>query len=72
MCLPTGAAHTVYAVRPLALPGCEVGACNGYGGQGSLRLAGYGVELALKNMEYKAMDEKVQTRFKSCFSGAQL
>ncbi|KAK9830935.1 hypothetical protein WJX81_007880 [Elliptochloris bilobata] len=53
-----GAARLAYAVRPLALEGCEVGLCGGYGQGGPLQLAGYGVELALKNMEYKAMDEK--------------
>ena len=55
-----GAARLAYAVRPLALEGCDAGACGDYGRGGPLQLAGYGVELALKNMEYKAMDEKAR------------
>lgn len=55
-----GAAQLAYAVRPLALEGCDAGACGDYGRGGPLQLAGYGVELALKNMEYKAMDEKAR------------
>ena len=54
------AARLAYAVRPLALEGCDAGACGDYGRGGPLQLAGYGVELALKNMEYKAMDEKAR------------
>lgn len=39
--------------------GCEVkiNSCGAVGTRGSLNLGGYGVELALKNMEYKAMDD---------------
>lgn len=55
-----GAARLAYAVRPLALEGCDAGPCGDYGRGGPLQLAGYGVELALKNMEYKAMDEKAR------------
>ena len=55
-----GVARLAYAVRPLALEGCDARACGDYGRGGPLQLAGYGVELALKNMEYKAMDEKAR------------
>lgn len=50
-----------YVVRPLVLPGCEskVGRCEAIGTRDPLSLGGYGVELALKNMEYKAMDDSV-------------
>ncbi|CAI9103836.1 OLC1v1002407C1 [Oldenlandia corymbosa var. corymbosa] len=50
-----------YVVRPLLLPGCEskVGHCEAIGTKDALSLGGYGVELALKNMEYKAMDDSV-------------
>ncbi len=47
-------------MRPVALAGCDAGPCGGHGAGGPLRLGGFGVELALKNMEYKAMDEKVR------------
>ncbi|XP_024024438.1 UDP-glucose:glycoprotein glucosyltransferase isoform X2 [Morus notabilis] len=48
-----------YAVRPVLPSGCEakIGHCGGVGTRNSLNLGGYGVELALKNMEYKAMDD---------------
>jgi len=48
-----------YIVRPVLSSGCERDAerCarSGYGGP--VNLGGYGVELALKNMEYKAIDD---------------
>lgn len=39
--------------------GCEAnfGHCGSVGAGETLNLGGYGVELALKNMEYKAMDD---------------
>ncbi|XVE66939.1 hypothetical protein DITRI_Ditri08aG0119800 [Diplodiscus trichospermus] len=48
-----------YVVRPALPSGCEaeVGLCGAVGTKDSLNLGGYGVELALKNMEYKAMDD---------------
>ncbi|KAK8617673.1 hypothetical protein V6N13_080581 [Hibiscus sabdariffa] len=48
-----------YVVRPVLPSGCEgeVGPCGAVGAMDSLNLGGYGVELALKNMEYKAMDD---------------
>lgn len=48
-----------YVVRPVLPSGCEaeVGQCGAIGVGESLNLGGYGVELALKNMEYKAMDD---------------
>ncbi|KAG6709705.1 hypothetical protein I3842_06G146800 [Carya illinoinensis] len=48
-----------YVVRPVLPSGCEakIGHCGAVGTRDSLNLGGYGVELALKNMEYKAMDD---------------
>ncbi|KAK8714348.1 hypothetical protein V6N13_149541 [Hibiscus sabdariffa] len=48
-----------YVVRPVLPSSCEgeVGPCGAVGAMDSLNLGGYGVELALKNMEYKAMDD---------------
>eukprot|EP00257_Ricinus_communis_P021573 XP_015581097.1 UDP-glucose:glycoprotein glucosyltransferase isoform X1 [Ricinus communis] len=48
-----------YIVRPVLPSGCEakVSHCGAIGSEESLNLGGYGVELALKNMEYKAMDD---------------
>ncbi|CAL1352591.1 unnamed protein product [Linum trigynum] len=48
-----------YVVRPVLPSGCEseVHHCVAVGARESLNLGGYGVELALKNMEYKAMDD---------------
>lgn len=49
----------MYVVRPVLPSGCEanVGICGAVGVKDSLNLGGYGVELALKNMEYKAIDD---------------
>ena len=53
-----GGVALVYAVRPMLMPGCsEGGACSLLGTEGPLHLAGYGVELAIKNMEYSALDD---------------
>lgn len=48
-----------YIVRPVLPSGCEanIGSCGAVGATDSLNLGGYGVELAFKNMEYKAMDD---------------
>ncbi|KAL2460508.1 UDP-glucose:glycoprotein glucosyltransferase [Abeliophyllum distichum] len=48
-----------YVVRPVLPSGCESksGPCGAIGAEEPLNLGGYGVELALKNMEYKAMDD---------------
>nr|DAD24321.1 TPA_asm: hypothetical protein HUJ06_025785 [Nelumbo nucifera] len=48
-----------YVVRPVLPSGCEAasGQCGAIGTGDSPNLGGYGVELALKNMEYKAMDD---------------
>ncbi|XP_043704312.1 UDP-glucose:glycoprotein glucosyltransferase [Telopea speciosissima] len=48
-----------YVVRPVLPSGCEAasGHCGAVGAKDALNLGGYGVELALKNMEYKAMDD---------------
>ena len=48
-----------YVVRPVLPSGCEAdaGHCSAVGARDYLHLGGYGVELALKNMEYKAMDD---------------
>lgn len=49
----------IYVVRPVLPSGCEskVGVCGALGTEDYVNLGGYGVELALKNMEYKAMDD---------------
>jgi UDP-glucose:glycoprotein glucosyltransferase len=48
-----------YVVRPVLPLGCEgkTRPCGAIGARDNVSLAGYGVELALKNMEYKAMDD---------------
>ncbi|KAJ4966264.1 hypothetical protein NE237_018113 [Protea cynaroides] len=48
-----------YVVRPVLPSGCEAASshCGAVGAMDALNLGGYGVELALKNMEYKAMDD---------------
>ncbi|KAK6945622.1 Glucosyltransferase 24, catalytic domain [Dillenia turbinata] len=48
-----------YVVRPVLPTGCEAttGPCGAIGTKDPVNLGGYGVELALKNMEYKAMDD---------------
>jgi UDP-glucose:glycoprotein glucosyltransferase len=49
----------VYAYRPVLLPGCggKGDACVDLGTGELLQLPGFGVELALKNMEYSALDD---------------
>ncbi|KAJ0970439.1 hypothetical protein J5N97_023316 [Dioscorea zingiberensis] len=48
-----------YVVRPVLPSGCQAitSYCGGIGTSDAVHLGGYGVELALKNMEYKAMDD---------------
>ncbi|XAR56342.1 hypothetical protein NMG60_11036790 [Bertholletia excelsa] len=48
-----------YVVRPVLPSGCEskISHCATVGASDPVNLGGYGVELALKNMEYKAMDD---------------
>lgn len=48
-------------MRPILPSGCEekAGLCGAVGATDSMNLGGYGVELALKNMEYKAMDDSM-------------
>ncbi|CAA0841506.1 UDP-glucose\\x3aglycoprotein glucosyltransferase [Striga hermonthica] len=48
-----------YVIRSVLLSGCEPkgASCGAMGSGEPLNLGGYGVELALKNMEYKAMDD---------------
>ncbi|RDY03533.1 UDP-glucose:glycoprotein glucosyltransferase, partial [Mucuna pruriens] len=48
-----------YVVRPVLPAECEskLAHCGSVGAGESVNLGGYGVELALKNMEYKAMDD---------------
>jgi UDP-glucose:glycoprotein glucosyltransferase len=64
-----------YVHRPVLVPGCErdgcvgLGATSGGGKAGGERLtvAGFGVEMAVKNMEYKATDD---TEIKDTSAGA--
>ncbi|CAL4925424.1 unnamed protein product [Urochloa decumbens] len=48
-----------YALRPVLPSGCQAtsSSCGSIGAVDAVTLSGYGVELALKNMEYKAMDD---------------
>ncbi|KAL9229315.1 hypothetical protein vseg_004797 [Gypsophila vaccaria] len=50
-----------YVVRPVLPGGCETKAssCSALGTNDPVNLGGYGVELAMKNMEYKAMDDSL-------------
>lgn len=50
-----------YAVRSVLPVGCEAKTshCGALGTKDPVNLGGYGVELALKNMEYKAMDDSL-------------
>jgi UDP-glucose:glycoprotein glucosyltransferase len=52
--------RVVYAWRPVLPEACsisEINACGALGTKGTLTLHGYGVELAIKNMEYNARDD---------------
>lgn len=48
-----------YALRPYLGTNCDAGLCTSDGMQRGrpLTLPGYGIELAMKSMEYKAIDE---------------
>lgn len=65
-----------YIVRPVLSSGCERDAerCARSGCGGPINLGGYGVELALKNMEYKAIDDSDVKRgtFSRCNAGVFL
>ncbi|KAE9587438.1 putative UDP-glucose:Glycoprotein Glucosyltransferase [Lupinus albus] len=48
-------------VRPVLPSGCEaLGPRDSVGANESVNMGCYGAELALKNMEYKAMDDSVK------------
>uniref|UniRef100_A0A7N0UES8 UDP-glucose:glycoprotein glucosyltransferase n=1 Tax=Kalanchoe fedtschenkoi TaxID=63787 RepID=A0A7N0UES8_KALFE len=49
----------LYMVRPVLPSNCQnqIGHCGALGTRDSLSLGGYGVELAMKNMEYNVMDD---------------
>lgn len=56
--LHAGGDRVVYVYRPVLLEGCGVGqACVALGSGGPVQLPGFGVELAIKNMEYSALDD---------------
>ena len=53
-----GGGGLFYVYRPVLLGGCSAGdACVDLGTGEPLQLPGFGVELAIKNMEYSAMDD---------------
>ena len=63
-----------YAFRPVLLDGCMQGvgevtpaSCQALGVSDRLQIGGYGVELAIKNMEYSALDDS-QVRAGWCLS----
>ena len=52
-----------YVVRPILLRGCtargeELDPCATLGSGSGLQIPGFGVEMAVKNMEYSALDDK--------------
>ena len=56
--MSTGGTPLVYALRAMLTQGCsELSTCSLLGTQDTLHLAGYGVEMAIKNMEYSALDD---------------
>lgn len=60
----TGKAALWYIYRPVLLEGCssdreDTNQCFDLGTGDSLQLPGFGVEMAVKNMEYSALDDKV-------------
>ena len=58
MCCAGG--RVTYVYRPVLLPNCTglpSNSCSMAGAAGKLQLPGWGVELAVKNMEYSAMDD---------------
>jgi hypothetical protein len=57
-----GAVKLTYVYRPVLLEGCTAedmgeSSCLLMGTGGNLQLPGYGVEMAIKNMEYSALDD---------------
>ena len=59
----TGRAKLGYAYRPVLLEGCQgADTCAQLGVGGALQLPGYGVEMAIKNMEYSALDDAAKVR----------
>ncbi len=53
-----GSGKIVYVYRPVLAEGCAAAQpCVGLGSGGGLPLPGFGVELAIKNMEYSALDD---------------
>ncbi|VAH04245.1 unnamed protein product [Triticum turgidum subsp. durum] len=58
-CFSNFAGKVRYALRPVLPSGCQATSsfCGSIGAADAVTLSGYGVELALKNMEYKAMDD---------------
>lgn len=58
-----------YALRPVLPSGCQATSsfCGSIGAVDAVTLSGYGVELALKNMEYKAMDDTAIKKGNSAF-----
>ena len=53
-----GREKLAYAYRPVLLASCnDIDACARLGQAPALQLPGYGVEMAIKNMEYSAMDD---------------
>ena len=59
MILCAGEGQLAYVYRPALLSGCQnvEGTCLELGRSDALQLPGFGVELAIKNMEYSAMDD---------------
>ncbi|KAK9811403.1 hypothetical protein WJX72_003341 [[Myrmecia] bisecta] len=59
----SGGPHVVFAYRPVRLEGClstdQLGEqqCSALGTGEALQLPGFGVEMAIKNMEYSALDD---------------
>ncbi|KAL2647851.1 hypothetical protein AAZV13_05G141800 [Glycine max] len=63
-----------YVLRPVLPAGCEskINHCGSVGAGESVNLGGYGVELALKNMEYKAMDDSTVKKAQLRIAGVTL
>ncbi len=59
MVLCAGKGQLAYIYRPVLLSSCPnvEGTCLELGSSDALQLPGFGVELAIKNMEYSAMDD---------------
>lgn len=58
ICGCVGGGKIVYVYRPVLPEGCTAEQpCVGLGSGDGLPLPGFGVELAIKNMEYSALDD---------------